>query len=359
MKDVLGPSAKLVKAGSFLKGTDIAGESDIDVMVFGTGPIKEQQWNFIVSGIKAKGYVIESVNPRCIHVTVNNCLVTIEFDVVANHRQGFPPKKEPENPFRNNRQAAQAVRNIKLDFQESGEKGFSGNDIEQAVLAEQKALQEPGLGKLIDAAKAVLKSDRARQLKRPRTAAHENSASSGTVDWNCLVGEGSFRKVYKGKYTVGIRAGQASVSKIFKDGKEAYEDQFFDQDVALCNESMKIVDASNAAKKFGSFVKVCKASVWHMTRSKQRVLVEPLLSNFQNFNSNTGWQGSTNWSEALQSLSHFSYHHSQADLVLCDLQGSVEDGEVVLTDPVINSKDKRFGPTAARAMTVLSSYVNE
>ena len=87
----------------------------------------------------------------------------------------------------------------------------------------------------------------------------------------------------------------------------------------------------NKAKKFGSYVKVCRAAVWHLTRSKQRVLVEPFLSNFQNFNSNTGWQGSTNWSEALQSLSHFSYHHSQGDLVLCDLQGSVQDGEVVWT----------------------------
>ncbi|CAE7580915.1 TMEM144 [Symbiodinium sp. CCMP2456] len=229
VKQVLGPSAKLVRAGSFMKGTDIAGESDIDVMVFGAGPITEQQWNLIVSGIKSRGYVIDSVNPRCIHVTVNKCLVTIEFDVVANHRQGFPPNKEPENPFRNNREAARAVRNIKLDFQESGEKGFSGNDIEQAVLNGQKTLQQPGLGKLIDAAKAALKSERAQQLKRPRTAAHENDASAGTTDFNTPIGEGSFRKVYKGQYTQGIRAGQAKVSKVFKDGKEAYEDQFFDQ----------------------------------------------------------------------------------------------------------------------------------
>ena len=151
--------------------------------------------------------------------------------------------------------------------------------------------------------------------------------------------------MFLGQYTEGMRAGQAKVSKIFKDGTEAYEDQFFDQDVTLCTESIKIVNAFNQGKKFGSFVKVCKASVWHMTRSKQRILVEPFLSNFQNFNSNTGWQGSSNWSEALQSLSHFSYHHSQGDLVLCDLQGAVEDGEVVLTDRVISSKDKRFGPT--------------
>ena len=86
-----------------MKGTDIAGESDIDVMVFGCGasPISEYQWNSIVSGIKQRGYTIDGVNPRCIHVKVErarNCLVTIEFDVVAHHRQGFPPNKEPNNP---------------------------------------------------------------------------------------------------------------------------------------------------------------------------------------------------------------------------------------------------------------------
>ena len=143
-----------------MKGTDIAGESDIDVMVFGCGPISEHQWNSIVSGIRQRGYTIDGVNPRCIHVKVEragNCLVTIEFDVVAHHRQGFPRNKEPNNPFRENRVAARAVRNIELDFKESGEKGFSGNDIEQAVLDVQQKCS-PGLGMLIDAAKAELKS---------------------------------------------------------------------------------------------------------------------------------------------------------------------------------------------------------
>ena len=92
------------KAGSFMKGTDIAGESDIDVMVFGyrDRPISDHQWDSIVFGIKQRGYTIDGVNPRCIHVKVDRagaCLVTIEFDVVAHHRQGYPPNKEPENPL--------------------------------------------------------------------------------------------------------------------------------------------------------------------------------------------------------------------------------------------------------------------
>eukprot|EP00971_Amphidinium_carterae_P087717 1735514-Amphidinium_carterae.1 len=121
IKDALGGSAKLVKAGSFMKGTDIAGESDIDVMVFGCHdqPISEHQWDKIVSGIKAKGYEIQSVNPRCIHVKTSVGPIAIEFDVVAHRRKGFPPNAEPTNPFKDNLGAARAVRNIKLDFTES------------------------------------------------------------------------------------------------------------------------------------------------------------------------------------------------------------------------------------------------
>ncbi|CAJ1414367.1 unnamed protein product [Effrenium voratum] len=347
VKNVLGGSAKLMKAGSFMKGTDIAGESDIDVMVFGSGPISDRQWDAIVAGIKQGGYTIDSVNPRCIHVKVHggvDCLVTIEFDVVARQRQGYAPNKEPENPFRNNRMAAQAVRNIKMDFQESEEKGFSGNTIEQAVLGVQPKCA-PGLGMLIDAAKAELKRQSLEARKRPRTAARENDASKGETDWNTCIGEGGFRKVFKGVYTVGPRAGQANVSKVFKDGTEAFEDSFFAHDVALCEKAIEIADAFNKVKKFKPMVQVCKASIWHQMKSKQRLLCEPFLSNFQSFNSNTGWQAEGEWPKALQSLSHLSYHHSNGDLVLCDLQGAIEDDCVVLTDPVINSRDKRHGPT--------------
>eukprot|EP00438_Fugacium_kawagutii_P007212 Skav218001 [mRNA] locus=scaffold2344:72496:74966:- [translate_table: standard] len=339
------------KAGSFMKGTDIAGESDIDVMVFSpaeSGPISTREWNLIVAGIRNRGYIIDGVNPRCIHVKVHSqgvdCLITIEFDVVAQQRRGYPPNKEPENLFRDNRVAARAVRNIKMDFHESGEKGFSGNTIEQAVLTAQKTCA-PGLGVLIDAAKAELTRQRLESRKRPITAARENDAQEGTTDWSKSIGEGQFRKVFKGQYTVGSRAGQAKVAKVFKDGTEAFEDSFFDHDVALCEKAIEIADAFNKVKKFNNLVQVCKADIWHSKKTKQRLLTEPFLANFQSFNSNTGWQATGEWSKALQSLSHFSYHHSNGDLVLCDLQGSVEDNFIVLTDPVVNTKDKRYGPT--------------
>jgi hypothetical protein len=47
----------------------------------------------------------------------------------------------------------------------------------------------------------------------------------------------------------------------------------------------------------------------------------------------------------MQALSHFSYHASSGSVVLCDLQGSIYRDGVVLSDPVILSRDRRFGVT--------------
>ena len=93
----------------------------------------------------------------------------------------------------------------------------------------------------------------------------------------------------------------------------------------MSDKAIEIVDAFNKVKKFKHFVQVVKPDVWITTQTKQHLLMEPFLSNFQHFNSNTAWAGSTQWAEALQSLSHFSYHLTGGEMVLCDLQGAVEE----------------------------------
>jgi hypothetical protein len=47
----------------------------------------------------------------------------------------------------------------------------------------------------------------------------------------------------------------------------------------------------------------------------------------------------------MQALSHFSYHVSDGNYILCDLQGSVDRDAVVLTDPVILSRSSEFRVT--------------
>jgi len=73
----------------------------------------------------------------------------------------------------------------------------------------------------------------------------------------------------------------------------------------------------------------------------QKMLVEPMISNFRKFNSNTGHAAAD--CEIMHALSHFSYHHSQGEYLLCDLQGGRFDDRYVLTDPIVLSAERKFG----------------
>ncbi|CAD7943787.1 unnamed protein product [Amoebophrya sp. A25] len=78
----------------------------------------------------------------------------------------------------------------------------------------------------------------------------------------------------------------------------------------------------------------------------QKYLVEPYIANFRKFNSNTG---AVTQHEALpQGLSHWSYHASNGQELLCDLQGGSVGGSgesLVLSDVVIMSTKQEYGAT--------------
>ena len=74
--------------------------------------------------------------------------------------------------------------------------------------------------------------------------------------------------------------------------------------------------------------------------------MEPFIERWQKWNSNTGWSGgSSGWNEVMQALSHFSYHISSGQSVLCDLQGGMTAAGPVISDPVIMSAQQQFGVT--------------
>ena len=51
------------------------------------------------------------------------------------------------------------------------------------------------------------------------------------------------------------------------------------------------------------------------------------------------------WPRVMQAVSHFSYHISNGQCLLCDLQGGVFNNGAVLTDPVVMSVSRSYGPT--------------
>lgn len=163
--------------------------------------------------------------------------------------------------------------------------------------------------------------------------------------------QGAFRWAAKGIYTDGIRKGQHCVCKWFKDGHTA-QDEFYDLDIKAMYKALELVDMWNKQQFIDQVIKVNIPEVWVFGAGDEwaglKALQEPFIEGYQKFNSNTGWNLNHNvsaWSDVLQALSHFTYHISQGRYLLCDLQGGIYNNSVILTDPVILSREKVFGKT--------------
>lgn len=201
-----------------------------------------------------------------------------------------------------------------------------------------------------------------------RGTARTNNASGASFDRDSLdrpFASGTFRWVAKGKYTEGKRKGEPCVTKWFKSGI-TFEEEFFEQDLKAVDKALEILKKWNKGGYNDKHVQLNKPEVWTFTKdsSKKRAgsktLVEPFIKNYQKFNSNTGWNNDRSscrsWSHVMQAISHFSYHISSGQFVLCDLQGGIDRDGIVLTDPVILSKNKSYGPTDLGPMGISTFF---
>jgi len=196
-------------------------------------------------------------------------------------------------------------------------------------------------------------TEQAKTVVDPAQTARCNNSTRASFANDALdhpFASGSFRWVAKGVYTAGNRAGQTCVCKWFKTGS-VMEKHFYDADIAAANEAVRLLTKRNSKGLINRMVKINLPEVWAFDpqsgiRSGRKVLQEPFIENYQKFNSNTGWSDDTTpWPRVMQALSHFTYHVSNAQTLLCDLQGGVYNDGVVLTDPVIMSVSRGYGPT--------------
>jgi len=188
----------------------------------------------------------------------------------------------------------------------------------------------------------------------PSDSGRYNNASRAEFSFNALkhpFAEGAFRYVAKGRYTRGERAGQAAVTKWFKTGT-VFEKDYFTLDIKAVDKALDIANRFNQLNIVDKPIKVNVPSVWTFDDdsddewSGSKTLSEPFINNYQKFNSNTGWTDTTRrWALIMQALSHFSYHVSGGMFVLCDIQGGIYQREVVLSDPVILSRNRDYGVT--------------
>jgi len=180
--------------------------------------------------------------------------------------------------------------------------------------------------------------------------ARGNLSTSAEIIMSQLYARGAFKLVYKGTYTSGPRQGQECVAKMFESGS-VYEEGFFQSELGVIEAAMDLIKKYNQGKFINRHIYLNQPAVWTFQPGSnyagQKHLLEPFVENFQKFNSNTGWRDAdgTAWSDVMQSISHFSYHTSGGNFVLCDLQGGVYSDGAVLTDPVVMSAARKFGPT--------------
>lgn len=187
------------------------------------------------------------------------------------------------------------------------------------------------------------------------TARENNATRAEYGDLDSPYAEGTFRYVQLGKYTGGARTGQACVCKWFKSGG-VYEATFFDTELAVVAKTLELLAQWNGHGFITETVRLNSPEVWPFKASQgptaaarrgQLHLVEPYSEGFRKFNSNTGWtsRDGSDWDAKMQALSHWSYHATAGQFLLCDLQGGVYRDGAILTDPVVQSRSRGFGPT--------------
>lgn len=183
--------------------------------------------------------------------------------------------------------------------------------------------------------------------------------------------QGSFRFAAKGTFVGGpgdVSGVADAVGKWFKNACMQNTDEHYLMDLKTSQKAIELVSAWNdlarsdrhffkriddlrpACARPASIIQVIEPQLWKWAPSSrlagQSLIIEPFLPNFGKWNSNSGWQSNSAWGQVMAALSHYSYHVTGGELLLCDLQGGVSDrAGCILTDPVICSRERSFGLT--------------
>lgn len=177
--------------------------------------------------------------------------------------------------------------------------------------------------------------------------ANRNPDQGGFVG-NHDIGQGKYKYVTKGTYH---RTRTPAVDKFLKTGTAFNSDCFLD-DVRAAEAALPYVagfhEYIDTATVFRGRVsiEVNIPEVWEQIDGRlvgQRMLREPFIEHFTKFNSNSGAADLT--ATVAQALSHYSYHASDGNELLCDLQGGKVGDSYVLSDVVLMSTTKKYGNT--------------
>lgn len=171
---------------------------------------------------------------------------------------------------------------------------------------------------------------------------------------------GGFRWVALGHYTSGDREGEPCVAKWLIE-ENAYDASDYRGDMRCVHRTLDFVRAFNALGIVDIPIRVHVPST-HRFEADSALphvvyLREPFIEGYDKWNSNSGWVNEESvFADAMQALSHYSYHASGGQHVLCDLQGGLYENEAVLSDPAILSVAMDYGSTDMGAEGILTFF---
>jgi Alpha-kinase family len=198
------------------------------------------------------------------------------------------------------------------------------------------------------------------------SAARTNLTScNASLDRSQILGEGKFRTAYAGTYIGGNRNSQEAVCKCFNNRFRSMENEFFDADWKIADRAIEFAEGWNRFSS--STILMTKGDVWIIGGTKY--MVEPFIRYFTKFTSNNGWIASEEdegWCVlAMEAFSHYTYHKSGGQLIVCDLQGRYRHNSYnrsksrfELTDPAICSRRRSYGPTDLGEKGIESFFAN-
>jgi len=147
VKETLGGQAQVWKAGSRAKRDGLA-NADLDLKIMTDRPLRAEDRAAFGAGLSREfgSSRVSDSNPRIHKVAGDGGEIDIVPCDAVYFGKGFNAGK-PRNGFTYNPQARLAVRDVKLQAQEKGEK-VKGHDVESAVLRAQQQRQRGGFATL-------------------------------------------------------------------------------------------------------------------------------------------------------------------------------------------------------------------
>eukprot|EP01083_Nonionella_stella_P161874 530732_1 len=180
-------------------------------------------------------------------------------------------------------------------------------------------------------------------------------------------GEGGCRYAFAGRINKGSRKGTRIVVKKWKQ-HHVLDESFWDTEVSTHTKAKDLIEAWNdeglISKKYVTnlpFKIICTVSS-HKRGDKGIVVNEWCLGedylegDWEKWNSNSGFVCSARAS--VQAFCHWTYHHSDGALLMCDAQGIRANNKYYITDPCICSKSGVYGLTDCGERSINSFFAN-